>query len=284
MKRCPNCGKVSESKFCPECGSDLSSIDELRICPNCGKETNSKFCPECGTEVKPYSEVTDKLKEVAIVEPESVNTGSDTEKIENRIAGAISKDQVVAKASGKKKNKKLLIGAAIAAVLILVLALGMGGNDSSTTTSDTSSTTTEEEPVAETPAEEPEPEPEPEEEPADLNNIFGEFTTEEDYENLDYDSIARKPDDYEGVKYKGSGKVLQVLESDTEVDMRVATSSDGWDDVVYLVYDPSIVDSRILEDDHVTFYGESKGLYSYESTMGGTITIPIFYVQKISID
>ena len=284
MKKCPNCGKVSKSKFCPECGTDLSSVDELRVCPNCGKETNSKFCPECGTEVKPYSEVADELKEIIVAEPESATTGPDNGKTENKTATAFSKVQVAANASGKKKNKKVLIGAAIAAVLILVLALGMGGNDSSTTTSETSSTTTEEEPVAETPVEEPEPEPEPEEETTDLNNIFGEFTTEEDYKGLDYDSIARKPDDYEGIKFKGSGKVLQVLESDTEVDMRVATSSDGWDDVVYLVYDPSIVDSRILEDDNVTFYGESKGLYSYESTMGGTITIPIFYVQKISID
>ena len=65
--------------------------------------------------------------------------------------------------------------------------------------------------------------------------------------------------------------------------MRVAVNDD-YDTVVYLVYSPSIVDSRILEDDYVTFYGEAKGLYSYESTGSGTITIPMMYVHKISID
>ena len=65
--------------------------------------------------------------------------------------------------------------------------------------------------------------------------------------------------------------------------MRVAVD-DNYDTVIYLIYDPSIVDSRILEDDYVTFYGESKGLYSYESTMGGKITIPLMAVQKISRD
>jgi hypothetical protein len=34
------------------------------------------------------------------------------------------------------------------------------------------------------------------------------------------------------------------------------------------------VSSRVLENDIITVMGVSAGLISYESTMGGTITIP----------
>ena len=55
--------------------------------------------------------------------------------------------------------------------------------------------------------------------------------------------------------------------------LRVATKG-KYDNVIYVTYLSSIVESRVLEDDTVTIYGTSKGLYSYESTGAGTITIP----------
>ena len=52
MKRkCPKCGSIEESKFCTNCGQDLSNADVVRICPNCGAETTSKFCIQCGTKI-----------------------------------------------------------------------------------------------------------------------------------------------------------------------------------------------------------------------------------------
>lgn len=275
MKKCPKCGCITDSKFCPECGTDLTSVDEYRVCPKCGIETKSKFCPECGTPIEAMAvsdfdassednkeavEIETAVKEVAKKTPISVTTNTNEEK-----------DSI----SGKGKLSKKTIAIIAAAVVALFAIIGLlGGNGSGDQT--TSEEPTVEEPVVEEPVvEEPEPEPEPE------YNFFGEFTTEEDYESLNYDNIARNPDDYKGNKYVGSGTVLQVLESDTEVDMRVAVDDD-YDKVIYLIYDPSIVDSRMLEDDNVTFYGESQGLYSYTSTMGATITIPIMYVQKIS--
>ena len=46
-------------------------------------------------------------------------------------------------------------------------------------------------------------------------------------------------------------------------------------------YDSSIVSSRVLDDDWITIYGVSKGLYTYQSTMGGKITIPLVLVERI---
>lgn len=51
--------------------------------------------------------------------------------------------------------------------------------------------------------------------------------------------------------------------------------------MIYGQYDSSIVASRVLEDDHITIYGTSVGTISYESTMGGTITIPGISIEKI---
>lgn len=275
MKKCPKCGKLTDSKFCPECGEPLAEVEEIKVCPNCGAEAKSKFCPECGAQMV---DSADQIQNSAKESSASVISG-DVKLDDIAVDSKGTAIPAAPKAKGPKSKKMIIIGAAI--VLVLALILGLGGNSSNdTSTSDTSSESTE---TVEEPAETEEVEEEPEE-TVDSSSLFGEFTKEEDYESMSYDDLARNPDEYEGKKFKGSGNVLQVLESDTEVDMRVATSSDGWDDVVYVVYSPDIVDSRILEDDHVTFYGESHGLYSYESTMGGTITLPIIYVQKISVD
>lgn len=47
-----------------------------------------------------------------------------------------------------------------------------------------------------------------------------------------------------------------------------------YDDTVYVTYDGYGSEERILEDDIVTFYGEYKGLKTYETVMGSSVTIP----------
>ncbi|MGN0962271.1 MAG: hypothetical protein ACI4PP_01685, partial [Clostridia bacterium] len=91
---------------------------------------------------------------------------------------------------------------------------------------------------------------------------------------ITYNQLARTPDDYEGEKVKFKGRVLQVVEGSYGVtSLRVATKG-RYDNVIYVTYLSSIVESRVLEDDTVTIYGTSSGLFSYESTGAGTITIP----------
>ena len=74
--------------------------------------------------------------------------------------------------------------------------------------------------------------------------------------------------------------VIQVLESDGYTELRIAVNSD-YDNILYVSYDSSIVSSRVLEDDVITVMGISQGLLSYESTMGGVITIPYVLVDII---
>ena len=97
---------------------------------------------------------------------------------------------------------------------------------------------------------------------------------------ITYNQIARTPDDYKGKKIKFKGKVIQVMEGDGEVQIRLAVGGD-YDKIIYGVYDSGIVSSRVLEDDNITIMGLSAGLLTYQSTMGGEITIPSMLIQKI---
>ena len=97
---------------------------------------------------------------------------------------------------------------------------------------------------------------------------------------ISYDQLARTPDDFKGKKVKFYGKVIQVIEGTASVQIRLAVNDD-YDTVLLAEYSSSIVSSRVLDDDHITIYGTSTGTISYKSTMGGTITIPGVYVDKI---
>ena len=97
---------------------------------------------------------------------------------------------------------------------------------------------------------------------------------------ITYNQLARTPDDFEFEKVKFHGKVIQVIEGDGETQIRLAVN-DNYDTILLAVYESEIVKSRILEDDMISIMGLSAGLLSYESTNGGTITIPMVYVDKI---
>lgn len=97
---------------------------------------------------------------------------------------------------------------------------------------------------------------------------------------ITYDQLARTPDQFIGQKVKFYGKVIQVIEGDSSVQIRLAVNDD-YDTVLLGEYATSTVASRVLEDDHIMIYGTSIGTISYQSTMGGKITIPGVYIEKI---
>ena len=108
------------------------------------------------------------------------------------------------------------------------------------------------------------------------------------YNKLNFKEISRDPEAYKGQYYSFTGKVLQVLEGSdyggtTSTAMRIATKG-NYDDVVYVTYERPNSDKRILEDDRVTVYGECNGLYTYETIMGGSVTLPKFEAETVSFD
>lgn len=104
-------------------------------------------------------------------------------------------------------------------------------------------------------------------------------------QRISYDSLSRTPNDYKGSRVKFSGYVVQVCsEASSSYDYstyRVATSG-RYNNVVYIKVYNYDSGSRILEDDYITFYGESAGLYSYTTVMGAKMTIPSVSVEYIN--
>ena len=107
--------------------------------------------------------------------------------------------------------------------------------------------------------------------------------TKKDYNpEITYDDLARNPDKYKYDRITFQGTVVQVIEDNdnNQTQIRLATK-DGYDDVIFIVVDRDLVKSRILEDDAIRFYGVSAGLITYQSTIGGEITIPAASVEKV---
>ncbi|MBQ6343578.1 MAG: Ig-like domain-containing protein [Anaerolineaceae bacterium] len=97
-----------------------------------------------------------------------------------------------------------------------------------------------------------------------------------------YADAMRYPERYKGTNISIYGKVVQKMVSGNNVALRVATSW-GWDDVVYVNYKQSDIDTSVIEDDWVTIYGESTGVYSYTALFGNEITIPSMNAERIFI-
>jgi hypothetical protein len=97
---------------------------------------------------------------------------------------------------------------------------------------------------------------------------------------ITYDQLARTPDKYASEKVKFHGKVVQVMEGDGKTQIRLAVN-DNYGTILFGEYDPSTLSSRVLENDEITVYGTSTGIISYDSTMGGKISIPGIAIDKI---
>lgn len=95
------------------------------------------------------------------------------------------------------------------------------------------------------------------------------------YESMDYAAVAQNPDSYKGKKLYAKGKIVQVIEGDSETDLRVATATNGYDDIVFVAYDPDILDgAHLTEGQYIGVYGHCKGQVSYTSALGAKISIP----------
>lgn len=103
-----------------------------------------------------------------------------------------------------------------------------------------------------------------------------------EYVTLDYKENSRDPDSYTGKMIKFSGRIIQVMEQDDYIIFRIATRK-RVDDVVFAVYQKPTDYTRFLEDDQVNVWGTSTGIYTYETIMGGSVTIPSCTIDRIEL-
>lgn len=101
---------------------------------------------------------------------------------------------------------------------------------------------------------------------------------------ITFEQLARTPDEYTGEKIKFTGKIIQVMEGDSYTQYRFAIDED-YDKIMLIEIAKDVLDNtRILENDNVTIYGYSLGLFTYTSTLGGKITVPAVAVDKFTIN
>ena len=100
-----------------------------------------------------------------------------------------------------------------------------------------------------------------------------------------YTELARDPNTYVGKNAKFTGKVIQVSEGLGSTVMRVDVTQGkySWDDTLYVTYTPKDGESRILEDDIITIYGEMQPLKTYTTVMGASVSIPAIDTKYIEI-
>ena len=129
-----------------------------------------------------------------------------------------------------------------------------------------------------TPSPSPTAEPTPTPKPTETPDPLLAYET-----GLTFKDISRNPDKYIGQKVKFSGNVLQIIEGVTINAIRMSTKGD-YDDVIYAVYTKSIIDYRLLEDDHITIYGTFEGMETYETIFGSSVTLPKIHIDFIELN
>lgn len=111
-------------------------------------------------------------------------------------------------------------------------------------------------------------------------------------EEIDYDTLARNPENYVGNLYTFTGEVVQVIYYDSYVEMRIDVTPVTYDDevwyyedTIYVIYYPEDGEDKILEEDIITIYGQCAGEESYVSILGETIILPkinVMYYELIA--
>lgn len=97
-----------------------------------------------------------------------------------------------------------------------------------------------------------------------------------------YVDLARIPDSYKNMRISITGKVVQVMDKSDGSQYRVAINDD-YDQMFYVDYTGPFSQGRMLENDTVTLWGTYDGLMSYNSTLGGKITIPSLIAKYYQI-
>lgn len=78
---------------------------------------------------------------------------------------------------------------------------------------------------------------------------------------------------------------VQQYEEFSDMDMAVGLvmRNDNLDTAYYVLF-PKLPDARLMVDDNIDIYGSLQGLYSYETVMGGTKTVPVLIVHKVLVE
>ena len=184
----------------------------------------------------------------------------------------------------QQKEKKPIYNKAWFWVIIVIVILGVIGgafSDDNNTTTSTSANITN---IENQEQKNEEQKTEEKQEPTESKKEY-----KEKCKTYSYKKIARNPNKYIGKRMKFKGKVIQVQEGwFKSVTLRVNVTKGEygfWDDTIWVDYTyKDDNESKILDDDIITIYGEFKGTESYTSVLGSKVTIPKIEAKYININ
>lgn len=107
-------------------------------------------------------------------------------------------------------------------------------------------------------------------------------TAKNNASEISYNMLKKNADTYMGKPYYAKGEVIQAIEDGGTTLLRVnITQGDYvWEDTVAVIYD-GITDA--VEDDIIEVYGTIYGNYSYDTTIGGSATIPGITATSLTV-
>lgn len=126
---------------------------------------------------------------------------------------------------------------------------------------------------------------------AEITTVADTTETPQEYKDscqaMDYKTIARQPELYEGKNIKVTGEVWQVVEEgdDALYQINIDKTEYGYDynSSVQIIYKEAKNNFRVLEDDIITVYGEYKGIVSYTTVLGAKQSIPQISAKYIEL-
>ena len=99
-------------------------------------------------------------------------------------------------------------------------------------------------------------------------------------QSVSYETLNRGGNSLIRQYYTFTGKILQEMEGHYRLGV-----GDGFSDVIYLDYILPIGAERLLEDDYVTVWGQSLGLYTYTTVSDKEVTVPrllVGYLDRLT--
>lgn len=246
----------NHNEYCSYCGALLAK--DASFCEHCSKPCNQdNNSPQNPISTKECSHCGNKIPLVAKICPHCKT--SFTPK--------------------KASKKQLLFVICIMLFWIFVILSIFGKNTNTIQSGDTSQSLTQTDEIQNKAAEE--------KEGTENAPVFNPDEYRASCQKKDYTDICRNPKMYEGTQIVFKGKVIQVQERSKYCTYRIATKEVQYlgytDNIFYVEYKRESDDeSRILENDMVTIYGELKGLKKYTTVLGSQIQIP--YVNAVIID